>query len=204
MKWKCVIIDDHKLFNDGLELILKQSKRFGEINQIYDSRQAYHICTATEPDIVLVDYNMPHLNGVEVVKQLKSLQNQPKIVVISMYAEPKEIKYFQELGVNGFISKTIHGTDLISKLTLILKGGFFFETKQKLANKLNEDSFAKKHKLTKREVEVLKLLRKEYTTQQMADSMNISYYTVETHRKNINQKLKFETKQEFYEFIAKL
>lgn len=84
-----------------------------------------------------------------------------------------------------------------------MQGKFYFERKVETTN-IAEDSFAKQNKLTKREVEILKLIQKEYTTQQMAELLNLSYYTVETHRKNINQKLKFETKQELYEFIMKL
>lgn len=203
MKYKCLIIDDHHMFNDGLRLILKESKNFEVVRQVYDSRQAYHSCASYLPDLVLVDYNMPHLNGIEVVKQLKSLQYQPKIVIISMYAETKEINYFQELGVDGFISKTTYGTKLISILTAIMEGGVYFEKNNKTA-KVAEDSFTQKSRLTKREIEVLKLLKKEFTTQQMAQSLNLSFYTVETHRKNINQKLKFNTKQELYDFIATL
>lgn len=203
MKYKCLIIDDHHLFNDGLSLILKDSGKFEVVGQVYDSREASYSCNFFLPEIVLIDYNMPYLNGIEVVKELKSLIRIPKIVIISMYADKKEINIFQELGVQGFISKTTLGKELISILLDIMQGKFYFERKVETTN-IPEDSFAKQNKLTKREVEILKLIQKEYTTQQMAELLNLSYYTVETHRKNINQKLKFETKQELYEFIMKL
>ena len=73
MKTTTIIIDDHTLFNDGLRLILKESKSFEVIEQIYDSRHAYHKCFTLMPGLTIVDYNMPYLNGPEVVKQLKSL-----------------------------------------------------------------------------------------------------------------------------------
>ncbi len=204
MKWKCIIVDDHALFNDGLNLILKESESFEVIEQIYDSRNAYHKCLKHLPDLVLVDYNMPHLNGIDVVKQLQTMQHQIKIVVISMYAERNEIVDFENLGVDGFISKTTFGADLIQKLDSIMTGKRYFELKKKATDEQTDDFFRIKSKLTKREIEVLKLLKEDYTTQEMADILNLSYYTVETHRKHINQKLKFGTKQELYDFMSNI
>ncbi len=108
MKLECIIIDDHHLFNEGLALILKQSETFLVLEQIYDSRQAYVKCTQNKADLILIDYNMPYLNGLEVVKQLRSLTYSPKIVIISTYADHREIEQFEELGVNGYFSKTTH------------------------------------------------------------------------------------------------
>lgn len=90
MKHKCLIIDDHHLFNDGLCLILKESGKFEVVGQVYDSREASYSCNCLLPEIVLIDYNMPYLNGIEVVKELKSLIRIPKIVIISMYADKKK------------------------------------------------------------------------------------------------------------------
>ncbi len=203
MKYNCIIIDDHTLFNDGLSMILKESESFIVMDQIFDSRQAYHKCFSLSPDLVLVDYNMPNLNGLEVVKQLRSLPKIPKIVVLSMYAELKDIVLFESHGVNGYISKTIPANELINRLSQIMDGKNYFEKKQK--EKVSKtDSFSQKNQLTKRELEILKLLKKEYTTEQMAQSLNLSYYTVETHRKNINQKLKFDSKKEYFEFLESL
>lgn len=126
----CVIVDDHALFNDGLSLILKESVPFHVIEQVYDSRYAYQKCASLEPDLVLVDYNMPHLNGAQVVEQLLSLAKKPKIVVISMYLERKDILFFEKIGANGFLSKTIQSQDLISRLEQIMKGENYFENKK--------------------------------------------------------------------------
>jgi DNA-binding NarL/FixJ family response regulator len=199
MKLKCLIIDDHHLFNDGLVLILKESGKFEVMEQIYDSRQAYSKCTQHTADLILVDYNMPHLNGLEVVKQLKTLNYSPKIVVISMYADHREIEQFETLGVNGYFSKTTPANLLVSQLIQILKGENYFDY-HKNENKPT-DNFYNKNQLTKREVEVLRLLKREYTTEQIANQMGLSYYTIETHRKNINQKMKFGSKKEFYDFL---
>jgi DNA-binding NarL/FixJ family response regulator len=204
MKTKVIIIDDHSLFNDGLSLILKESGLFEVIEQIYDSRQAQTKCFSLKPDLVIMDYNMPHLNGLEVVKQINSLDYGCKIVIVSMYADKKEIALFKEEGVDGYISKTTPAADLIQALNAILKGEKVFISNSIEKPELLKDEFEKKYRLTKRELEILKLIKDDFTTEQIAASLNLSFYTVETHRKNIKHKLNFETKQEYYDFLKNL
>ena len=198
-----IIIDDHSLFNDGLSLILKESG-FKVIEQVYDSRQAYFKCYSLRPSLVIIDYNMPHLNGLEVVKQINSLDYGCKIVIVSMYADKKEIALFKEEGVDGYINKTTPAAELIQALNAILSGEKVFISNSIVKSELLKDEFEKKHRLTKRELEILKLIKDDFTTEQIATSLNLSFYTVETHRKNIKHKLNFETKQEYYDFLKSL
>lgn len=203
MKYRCIVVDDHKLFNDGLTLILKESGKFEVVKQIYNSRNAFHGCSTFMPDIALIDYNMPFLNGLDVVKELKELKKEIKIVIISMYAESTQVKLFQSQGVHGFVSKTTSGTDLVDILLSILNGEYFFEIRE-IPKGVKSDGFRKKNLLTKREIEVLKLIKQNLTSQQIAEEMNISQFTVETHRKNVNKKLNFGNKQEFFKFLEEL
>lgn len=204
MKTKTIIVDDHSLFNDGLRLILKESNDFEVIEQIYDSRQAYYKCFTLMPALILVDYNMPYLNGLEVVKQLRSLQYDKKVVIVSMYADKKEIALFEEAGVDGYMTKTTPANLLVESLQKILAG-----EKVYISNNFNKepevmDTFSKMQQLTNRETEILQLVSKDYTTEQIAEALHLSFYTVETHRKNIKQKLNFKNKQEFYDFLKEL
>ena len=199
-----VIIDDHSLFNDGLSLILKESGCFEVVEQVYDSRQAYFKCYSLRPSLVIIDYNMPHLNGLEVVKQLNSLDYDCKIVIVSMYADKKELALFKDEGVDGYINKTTPAADLIQALNAIMKGEKVFISHARVKPELLKDEFEKKHRLTKRELEILKLIQNDFTTEQIAASLTLSVYTVETHRKNIKHKLNFETKQEYYSFLKNL
>ena len=124
-----------------------------------------------------------------------------KIVIVSMYADKKEIELFKKEGVHAYITKTTPGTQLIENLKKVMEGEKLFETKNKAKTIIEKDIFAAKHQLTKREMEVLRLIKQEVTTEKIAEMLNLSFYTVETHRKNINQKLKFKTKKEFYAFL---
>jgi DNA-binding NarL/FixJ family response regulator len=204
MKTKVIVIDDHSLFNDGLSLILKESKKFEVVEQIYDSRHAYFKCFALMPNLVIVDFNMPYINGLEVVRQLKTIRADMKIVIVSMYADKKEISLFKEVGVDGYITKTTPAKALLENLNEVLAGKKIFEPENSKKEQAAKDDFAKTHQLTKRELEILRHLKVGKTTEQVATELGLSYYTVETHRKNVNQKMKFSTKKEFFEFLEKI
>lgn len=201
MKITCLLIDDHQLFGDGLTLLLNESSIFEVVGQITDSRQAYANCLKLTPQLVIVDYNMPYINGLQVVKQLKTLPFQPKIVVVSMYAEQHEIEQFEIEGIHGYFPKTTAFPMLIQGLVKIISGKNIFESNKK--EPTGQDQFQLKNQLTKREVEILKLIKEGLTTDQMAVRLGLSYYTIETHRKNINQKMKFSSKKEMYNFLDK-
>ena len=199
----CILIDDHTLFNDGLKMILQLSSQYKVLEQVYDSRQAYHKCFSLSPDLILVDYNMPYLNGIEVVKQLNSLTFKPKIVVLSMYSEKKDVLHFKEIGVNGYLTKTTPSNELVLRLNEIMSGKNYFELKNPDIGE-NKDFFSIHNLLTKREIDILKLVKKEFTSEQIAQTLNLSHFTVDTHRKNIHQKLKFDSKKEYYDFLEGL
>lgn len=200
---RTILIDDHRLFNDGLSLVLRESPDFTVVEQVYDSRQAQEVCSRHKPDLVLVDFNMPYLDGLAVVKQLRQLQNPVKIVVISMYAEKREIARFDELLVDGYIAKTVAADRLLTLLRQVMAGTKVVET-DKPALPLSDDTFLVKYGLTKREIEILKRVKQDLTTEQIAAELSLSYFTVQTHRKNISQKLPFTTKKEFYDFLETL
>lgn len=201
MKIKTLIIDDHQLFNDGLCLILNDSEGFEVIGQVYDGRDAVQQYHKLMPQLVLIDYNMPHLDGLEVVKQLRHRGATCKIVTISMYADSREIGLFKEAGVDGYLPKTTKSTDLAQSLTRIMNGENIFEGLQKKSVLPAADNFVLRIKLTKREIEILRELKKGLTTEQVAKELNLSYHTVTTHRKNINQKIQVKTQKEFYKFL---
>lgn len=204
MKIKTVIIDDHPLFNDGLALILREADSFEIIGQVYDSRQAAYKCQILAPQLILVDYNMPHVNGLEVVTQLKQLPNHPRIVIISMYADKRELKMFKEANVDGYLAKTTSSAEMIESLLCIMDGNKIMNVGRQQKDSLIKDFFALKHQLTKREFQVVQALKEGKTTDQVADELGLSPLTVETHRKNINAKLKLKSKQEFYAFLQSI
>ena len=144
MKTKVVLVDDHSLFNDGLSLILKESGYYEIVAQIYDSRNAYSQCNMLLPELILVDYNMPFLDGLALVKQLRTLVHQSKIVVISMYADKREIEAFKEYEIDGYLSKTTPSSEIIEALQKIMNGEKVFQVKQEPKSNFDKDFFSMK------------------------------------------------------------
>lgn len=184
-----IIVDDHTLFNNGLCLILNESHQFNVIEQVYDSRQAYSKCFLLRPALVVLDYNMPYLNGLEVAKQIKALPYDCKVVVVSMYVNRDELSLLKEAGIDGYIAKNTPLDVLVDALTRTLKEErlFLTDTFGKRVTKM--EASENRWRLTKRETQVLELEQEQYTTQQIASALALSEYTVETHQKNIRQKM---------------
>ncbi len=205
MPIRTIIIDDHRLFNDGLSLILKESPDFEVVQQTFDSRRAFDDCRRHRPDLVLVDYNMPHLDGLAVVQQLKGLPKPAKLVVISMYAEKREVARFRALGVDGYLAKTVPAEELRHALRQVMAGQTVLEKAQPapLPPQVG-DYFHLRQQLTRREIEILRLVGQDLTTEEIAERLSLSFYTVQTHRKNISQKLPFTGGKDFYDFLESL
>ncbi|MFN8357690.1 MAG: response regulator transcription factor [Spirosomataceae bacterium] len=189
-----VIIDDHTLFNNGLCFMLKESHQFEVLEQVHDSRYAYGKCFSLRPALVLLDYNMPHLNGLEVAKQIKSLPYDCKVVIISMYADHDELAQLREAGIDGYVAKTTPSDTLIESLQRILAGEQVFLTHNFDKGNSPKKNLGKRQLLTKREVQVQKLEMEHYTTEQIANALALSVYTVEAHKMSIQQKMKLMDK----------
>ncbi|GHB58173.1 response regulator [Persicitalea jodogahamensis] len=203
MPIRTIIIDDHRLFSDGLSLILRESPDFEVVHQTFDSRRAFDDCQRHRPDLVLVDYNMPHLDGLAVVRQLKELPDPCRLVVISMYAEKREITRFKTLGIDGYLAKTIPAEELLDALRQIMTGQKVIEPTETPAPVV-DDYFSIRQQLTPRETEILRCVGQDLTTEQIAERLSLSFYTVQTHRKNISRKLPFTSRKDLYDFLKTL
>lgn len=199
-KIKIVIVDDHKLFNDGLSSMLKSEESIEVLAQVYDSREADKIIREAHPDVVLVDFNMPHLNGIELTKLLISQTKEMKILILSMYNEDIYIESFKRSGCKGYIFKTASVEEVVTAISDVHNGATHFPTIAK-KNIHTDDIFLKKLKLSNREKEVAQLVKSGLTTKEIADQLNISFYTAETHRKNIKLKIGVEGEAAFLRFV---
>ncbi len=183
-----MIVDDHKLFSDGLAALLENEPEIRVTKQIYDSRNAMSEISQQMPDLVLIDFNMPYINGLELSKQLLLEYPEIKILILSMYDEERFIRDFQEAGTKGYLIKTASIEEVKKTIVAIHGGENVFAIFDK-RNLHKEDLFIKKLLLSPREEEVIKLIVNGLSTRQIAENLNISYYTAETHKKNIYTKL---------------
>ena len=161
---KLLIIDDHRLFNDGLKSLLSQETIFKQIEQVYDSRQVLEQIQISKPDVILLDFNMPHKNGMEMTEQILLNFQDQKIIILSMYAENTQIEQFKKAGAKGYLLKTVDISELSKAIKQVNEGKLNFPESIK-RNNHNEDDFLKKFRLTKREFEVIKLIKEGKTRQ---------------------------------------
>lgn len=197
---KVIIVDDHRLFNDGLHAMLRSEPEIEVLAQVYDSREAEHKIAELKPDVVLVDFNMPHINGIDLTKQLTTRKGDAKVLILSMYNEEMYIESFRKAGSKGYLFKTASVDEVVSAIRKVHGGDLHFPATYTKSNHA-DDLFLKKLKLSTREIEVIKLVKAGLKTKEIAEKLNISFYTAETHRKNIKLKIGVEGEAAFLRFI---
>lgn len=199
---KILIADDHHLFNDGLKSLLINELDLEIIGQVYDGNAVIAFVKKQLPDLILLDINMPLMDGIEVAEVLLESYPDLKIIALTMYAEPKYIKEFQRIGVQGYLLKNTSKGELLTTIHSVFLGKKMYDNKLIVSNLHSEDSFVKLHNLTKREVEIIKLLKEGMTSQVIADKLFVSIFTVDTHRKNILFKLNLKNTADLINFAV--
>jgi DNA-binding NarL/FixJ family response regulator len=184
------IVDDHELFRDGLKLVISQLNPDYRVTEASNGLEFLKSLEHQIPDVVLMDINMPLMNGRDTV--VKALEACPdlKIIAVTMYGE--EIYYLQmiEAGVKGIILKKSGKYELEQAIMEVLGGGNFFsqEILKKMAIRLNRKNSDKHNELTERELEILVNVCNGLTNNEIADKLFISPKTVEVHKSNIFRK----------------
>ncbi|NOU45652.1 MAG: response regulator transcription factor [Bacteroidales bacterium] len=193
---KLIIADDHQLVVDGLQSILNQLSGFKVITTVSNGKELLKTLEIVEPDIVLLDIDMPVLNGIETLKELKKRYPHIKIIILTMHEEKSLVKKMSDLGANGFIFKNVDKEELIKALENVNNGIPYFSVSLRNES-INNDLVAdaglshdyKKGLLTEREIEIIKLIVEGLSNKEIADKLFISPRTVDTHRTNLMKKL---------------
>jgi DNA-binding NarL/FixJ family response regulator len=186
-----LIADDHQLFLDGLQLI-------------FDNHPYYHIVAVAQHgedvkkcfsqhaiQLALIDINMPVSDGFECCAYIQKNHPDCKIIILSMYHDTQFVHAFLKSGASAYVLKNAGKTELLNAMDIAIKGGQYIskEIESNIALLSTEDDFVKRHKLTSREIQIIQLLASEKSSQEIAEILFLSVYTVNTHRKNILQKL---------------
>jgi len=194
MPIKLLIVDDHLLVIDGIKLMLENEEDITLIGQAINGKQAVDFVSTNEVDVVLLDLNMPVMNGIDACKQIKKDKTNCKIVILSMISEIKMIQNLMKYGANGYILKNSGKDEVINAIKEVHEGKNHFD-KKVMDLMLYPNSQKKvKHEnlhasLSRRETEILKLIVEEFTTAEIAAKLFIGFGTVESHRRNMMSKL---------------
>jgi DNA-binding NarL/FixJ family response regulator len=202
-KTKILLVDDHHLFSDGIFSLLQKENDFEVVGQVFEGNQVLLSVFKDSPDLILLDVNLPNRNGKDLAILIKKDFPNVKVIVLTMYDESALVKDFQKIGVDGYILKNSTKNELLQGIRVVLNGQVFFDPK--LSSSIKQptfinDEFIKKFSLTPREIEIIKLVKKGLFSQDIADKVNLSLFTVKTHRRNIHFKIGTETTADLIRF----
>lgn len=202
---KIVVVDDHQLFIEGVKKVLGDigDMEYRIVGEANNGKELFRLLRRTEVDLLLLDMNLPDMDGLEILESLKNKSNKPlRIIIITMYDEPKIVKAAFKSGTDGYILKGNGVLELNEAIKEVMLGNTFMGKGVNLTNGIGkrnlgtgsfksafQDRFIKKYHLTKRELEVLRLISQAMSNKEIAKELYISDQTVSVHRKNIMRKL---------------
>lgn len=190
-KISLALVDDHQIVIDGLTALLKGSDKFRFAFATTNPQEVVDKLSDNKVDILLTDVMMPKLSGAELAKKVREQFPDVKILALSMSGQGDVVSnMINDADINGYVLKNIGKQELLKALEKIAGGGIYFS--DEVIEELQHTSRKKKEKdeahLTDREIEIIRLIEKEYNNKQIAEALFISERTVETHRKNIFRK----------------
>ncbi|WP_042350849.1 response regulator [Bacillus massiliigorillae] len=206
MTTSIIIIDDHQLFREGVKRILEFESTFQVVAEGDDGNEALGLVETHRPDVVIMDINMPQLNGVEATKQLVRQFPNTKVIILSIHDDENYVTHALKTGASGYLLKEMDSDALIQAVKVVADGGSYLHPRVthnlvKEYRRLASDSFGESaattvteirrplHLLTRRECEVLQLLADGQSNRTIGETLFISEKTVKNHVSNILQKM---------------
>jgi DNA-binding NarL/FixJ family response regulator len=200
-----VLVDDHKLIRDSWSFILNSDPRFTVIGETSSGEEAIQIVKTLNPHIVLMDVNMAPVNGFDATKEITKFSPDSKVIAVSMHAMPAYAKRMMQLGAMGYVTKNSSKDELITAIIEVSNGKKYIceEVKNILAQKEleEENSPSDMNNLSRREIDIIKLIKEGLSSKEIALQLDISLKTVEVHRYNILKKLKLKNTAALVNFI---
>jgi len=192
---KVLVADDHQLLVDGLKPLLDAQSEIDVVGVAKDGLEAADLSRRTRPDIVLLDISMPNLNGIDAARRILKENPLTKIIMLSMHADRRFVQESLRVGAKGYVLKESAATEVIEAIMAVNRGGLFFsppvrdQVLHEYIEKVQEQDMSSHSPLSGREREVLQILAEGRSTKDIAAVLNISIKTVESHRKQIMDKL---------------
>lgn len=183
--YNIAIADDHKLILSGIRNIVLDNKLGTIVGEANNGFQMLQILQHKKINLVILDINMPEMNGVQTAKKIVEIYPEIAILILSQYENIELIKELKSIGIKGYLSKNFESEQLIEGIKTIRENGNYFPL-------LNQEYFTFRKdnaQLTAREIEILSFIAKGKTSKEISYQLNLSQYTVETHRKNCMRKL---------------
>ncbi|MCC6541754.1 MAG: response regulator transcription factor [Flavobacteriales bacterium] len=189
-----LLVDDQSMFLDGIESLLARLPEVQVVAKATNGLDALAKVTLHKPDLVLMDINMPHMDGIEASKHIRKANPATRVIALSMYGHREFVLELLDSGVGGYLLKTAGKDELLTAIRTVAQGDqYVAQELRTLANKADRnhdrEGETRYGPLTSREMQVVKLILHERTTAEIAAELFLSTTTVETHRRNIMHKL---------------
>jgi DNA-binding NarL/FixJ family response regulator len=200
-----LLVDDHKLIRDSWSFILNRDPRFLVVGETNSGEEAIEIAREKSPEIILMDVNMSPVNGFDATKQIHKTSPDSKIIAVSMHTMPAYARRMLQLGAMGYVTKNSSKEEMITAIVEVSNGKKYIcnEVKTILAEQaLGEHAdTTDMNNLSRRELDIIKLLKEGLSSREIALQLEISFKTVEVHRYNILKKLKLKNTAALVNFI---
>jgi DNA-binding NarL/FixJ family response regulator len=186
------ICEDHDIVYVGLKLLLEKSTSYQLVGYSQNGKDLIYLLNQHQPDILILDLNLPGTDGFSLLKSVREVDKKICVVILTMYQDEFLVERARQEGANAYLLKNATNDELLKALNAVTSNTFYMtpQLKRELAKKkLFLDSFPQKMKLTRRELEIIRLISSGKNSQQISIDLEISQHTVETHRKNILRKL---------------
>lgn len=200
---RILLADDHTVMRAGLKLLLERQPDFEVVGEARDGRETTALAASLSPDIVVLDVAMPQLSGLEAARQIHASAPNTGIVILSMHSDESYVMRALKAGARGYLLKDSAEVDLINAIRAVVDGKAFFSP---AISKMLAEDYVRDMRLrgaddsyellTTREREILHLLAEGRSNKEVAATLNLSLYTVETHRSNILEKLNLHSTPE--------
>ncbi|SHE89021.1 response regulator [Flavisolibacter ginsengisoli] len=202
-----LIVDDHTLIRETWSFILNADSRFNVIAACGSGEEAVELAKQFRPHIVLMDINLPGINGIEATALIRKYAPGTKIVAISLHTQPAFVQKIMQNGASGYVTKNSGRQEMVKAIEEIFFGKKYIcnNIKEIIAEQMMFNDGQQKgiHSLTTREIEIISLIKKGDTSKEIAASLYLSTKTVEVHRYNILKKLKLKNSVSLVEYVNK-
>jgi DNA-binding NarL/FixJ family response regulator len=207
---RVLLVEDHVVVRQGIKALFSDEPDLEIVGEADDGRAALQSVSELEPDVVLMDISMPGLNGIEATRQIRQSYPEVKVVVLSMHSNEEYVFQVLRAGASGYVLKQSDSSEVLTAIRAALAGGSFLSPP---ISRTVIDDYVRRAEarggdddlelLTSREREVLQLLAEGLSNREIAEQLNISIKTVETHRSNMMNKLGVSSKTDLVKYALR-
>lgn len=203
---RVLLADDHELVRDGIRARLEKTGALTVIGEATNGKEAVELTAALRPDVLLMDISMPMMNGLEAAREICRRSPRTGVLILSIYDNPEYVRGVVQAGARGYILKDISASEMITAITSVANGGYYFSSAvgPTLIGNNQSALVEDPYRLTERERQVLTAIAKGQPNKEVAKNLGISVRTVESHRLNLREKVGSKNAAQLYKIAQEI